>query len=143
MAAVAATPGAKASAATPVRSHNEPATSGRTNAVAYCTVKTAALIRCTSPARASPGGTVNGTMNASPGPPRPAAPSRQLAHTRAGRAGGGPRLGPERTIAPPLARTPSDPAALAPRQSPCVSGSTPTGDVNPVGTVSPIRMPLL
>src|SRR5579859_2832988 len=63
--AAAATPGAKASTASPLASHRAPAISGTTNAALYWIVKMAALMRCTSPAAASLGGSVSTTMKAS------------------------------------------------------------------------------
>jgi len=46
-------------------------------------------------------------------------------------------------IAIALSRTSADQEASAHRQSPWARGSTPTGVVSAVGSVSPIRMPLL
>ena len=53
------------------------------------------------------------------------------------------REGAAAAIATALTSTMSDQDASAQRQSSCARGSTPTGVVSTVGSVSPIRMPLL
>src|SRR5690349_4414035 len=68
--------------------------------------------------------------------------SSQDGHQRAGSATRA-LAGAFATSATAIRRTTADHAASAHRQSPCASGSTPAGVVSAVGTVSPIRTPLL
>jgi hypothetical protein len=68
---------------------------------------------------------------------------RHSGHQRDGWAVLDAREGAAETIAMPLISTSSDHDATAQRQSPLASGSTPTGVVRTVGSVSPMRMPLL
>src|ERR1700730_14394432 len=58
-------------------------------------------------------------------------------------AGFGPRAGAATAIATAERTTTIDQSASAHRQSPCASGSTPTGVVRLTGNVSPISTPLL
>src|SRR5207302_10556451 len=76
-------------------------------------------------------------------PSRTVWPSRHDGHHRVGTTGLGPRFGAASVIASALRATSTDHIARAQRQSPCASGRTPTGVVSAVGSVSPIRMPLL
>src|SRR5579859_2344341 len=75
-------------------------------------------------------------------PTRTAWPSRQLGHQRVG-AVTFAFLGAAATSAIAVPTTRTDQEAMAQRQSPCASGSAPTGVVNAVGSVSPMRIPLL
>ncbi len=69
--------------------------------------------------------------------------SSQEGHHRARPAAGEGRRGANATIATAVTSTTTDHIAIAQRQSPCAAGSTPTGAVNTVGSVSPISTPLL
>src|SRR2546425_12589946 len=70
-------------------------------------------------------------------------PSRHDGHQRVGTDGLGPRFGAAIAMATALKATNTDHSASAQRQSPWAAGSAPTGVVSAVGSVSPMRMPLL
>ena len=68
---------------------------------------------------------------------------RHSGHHALGATAPAPRAGAAMPIAIALISTNADQDARAQRQSSLASGSTPTGVVRAVGSVSPIRMPLL
>ena len=76
-------------------------------------------------------------------PMRIAWPCRQSGHQCDVTVPPATRAGAAAPIATALSKTRTDQLASAHRQSPWARGRTPTGVVSAVGSVSPIRMPLL